>query len=161
MKTCCFTGHRPKGLPWGTNENLEEAIVFKQNLENEIIKAIQKGIDTFITGMAQGVDLIAGEIIIKLKKKYTLNLVAAIPCKEQTLNWSFKDIQRYENILKSCDKVVYVSQSYNKDCMLKRNRYMVDNSNLLIACWNGKPSGTSYTINYAKKKNIEVVILRP
>lgn len=36
---------------------------------------------------------------------------------------------------------------------------MIDNCDLLIAVWNGLPSGTLNTINYAKSKNINTIII--
>ena len=57
-------------------------------------------------------------------------------------------------ILKKADSVTLVSERYTPECMLKRNRYMVDKSDLVIAVFNGiKSGGTWYTINYAQKKN--------
>lgn len=44
--------------------------------------------------------------------------------------------------------------------MLKRNRFMVDNSNFIIGSWDGrKRGGTYYTLNYAKKLNREIILL--
>ena len=34
---------------------------------------------------------------------------------------------------------------------------MVDHSNLVIAVWNGTPSGTKNTIDYAERKGVKVV----
>jgi len=51
---CCFTGHRP--------EKLKRAeTVIKKGLEEAILKAIHDGYTTFITGMARGVDIWAGQ----------------------------------------------------------------------------------------------------
>ena len=43
--------------------------------------------------------------------------------------------------------------------MLERNRYMVNNSSLLIALFNGKPGGTKSTIEYAKKQNLRIIVI--
>ncbi len=51
---CCFTGHRPEKL-----KRSEEEI--KEGLEEAILKAIHEGYRTFITGMARGVDIWAGQ----------------------------------------------------------------------------------------------------
>ena len=45
--------------------------------------------------------------------------------------------------------------------MQKRNEYMVDNSDYVIAVWNGKPSGTENTVKYANKKNKVVLLVDP
>jgi uncharacterized phage-like protein YoqJ len=45
--------------------------------------------------------------------------------------------------------------------MLKRNRYMVDHSSVLIAVFDGVLGGTMQTINYARKKGLEIIEIRP
>lgn len=40
--------------------------------------------------------------------------------------------------------------------MMKRNKYMVDNSDYVIAVWNGKPSGTGNTVRCALNGKKEV-----
>ena len=45
--------------------------------------------------------------------------------------------------------------------MQKRNEYMVDKSDLVIAFWNGEESGGTWnTINYAERKGKQLVINR-
>lgn len=100
--------------------------------------------------------------MLKLRHKYPIALECAIPCPNQTLKWSDKDKLRYERILKRADKIALISERYTPECMLKRNRYMVDQSELVIAVFNGiEKGGTWYTINYAKNKNktIEMIDL--
>ncbi|MBR0302267.1 MAG: DUF1273 family protein, partial [Clostridia bacterium] len=76
IKTCCFSGHRPHKL--GCPEN-----VVKELLRTQIQKAISDGCSTFITGMAPGVDLWAGEIVIEEKKASSdIKLICAIPYPE-------------------------------------------------------------------------------
>ena len=45
--------------------------------------------------------------------------------------------------------------------MLRRNRYMVDHANRVIAVYNGNPkgSGTLRTLNYALNEGVPVVLL--
>ena len=43
--------------------------------------------------------------------------------------------------------------------MMRRNRYMVDRSSVLVACYDGKPGGTWNTIRYAMDKDVEVIQL--
>ena len=44
--------------------------------------------------------------------------------------------------------------------MSMRNEWMVDHSGRVIAYYNGTPGGTRNTIEYAKRKNIEVILLQ-
>ena len=58
---CCFTGHRPDKL----NIPEERLAVL---LEVEIKRAIDKGFTTYITGMAKGTDLVASEVVLRLRE---------------------------------------------------------------------------------------------
>ena len=50
---------------------------------------------------------------------------------------------------------------YFDGCMQKRNKYMIDNSSVLIALFNGKPGGTKITIDYAKQQGHEILTIEP
>ncbi|MEG1073216.1 MAG: hypothetical protein RSE09_06210, partial [Oscillospiraceae bacterium] len=52
-----------------------------------------------------------------------------------------------------------VQQHYDRGCMHRRNRYMVDRSGLIIAVYDGMMGGTLYTLNYALKEGLDVVLL--
>ncbi len=163
MRTCCCTGHRPKGFPFEYGIDKRKHKAYLQILEEKIKLAITLyGITNFISGMALGADLDFAETVLKLRNKYSITLECAIPCPDQTLKWNNKDKMRYDNILKLADKVTLISERYTPVCMLKRNRYMVDKCELVIAVFNGiQTGGTWYTINYAKSKNkiIELIDL--
>ena len=163
MQTCCCTGHRPKSFPFQYGIDTKRYNAYLQTLLQKVELAINGyGVANFISGMALGVDLDFAEIVLKLRKKYPIALECAIPCPNQTLKWRVTDKLRYESILKRADKITTVSDRYTSDCMLKRNRYMVDKSELIIAVFNGAPQGgTWYTISYAERENklIEIIDL--
>lgn len=163
MKTCCCTGHRPKGFPFKYGTDLKKYNEYLKALEQKIKFAITScGITNFVSGMALGADLDFAEIVLYLRdtEHYPITLECAIPCPDQTLKWNDNDKLRYESILNRADEVSLVSERYTPECMLYRNRYMVDKSELVIAVFNGiEKGGTWYTINYAKKKNKQVDIL--
>jgi uncharacterized phage-like protein YoqJ len=160
MKTCCFTGHRPQSLPWGYNEHTAECHVLKDRLFLEIQNTIEHGYNHFIIGMALGIDTYVGEILIDLKRIYAgITIEAAIPCLNQAQKWPTTAKERYNRILSLCDKNTVISRKYAPLCMQMRNQYMIDQSSLLIAVWNGKPSGTKNTLMYAKQNNINVIVI--
>jgi uncharacterized phage-like protein YoqJ len=162
-KTACFTGHRPKSLPWGYDENQESCVSFKKDLYNIIKGAINYGLTHFISGLAEGVDMICAETVIELKKEFpNITLEGAIPCPNQDAKWSDISKKRYAKILKQCDKTTMVSDRYTASCMLDRNKYMVDNSCVVIAIWNGNNhSGTANTIRQAKEKGCKIRVINP
>ena len=62
-ETACLTGHRPNKLPWFYNELQESCINFKKQLRLVFEGAIKYGLKNFLTGMAEGFDMIATEIL--------------------------------------------------------------------------------------------------
>ena len=150
LHRCCFTGHRPQKLA------VQERII-KKALEEEVKRAIDDGFTTFISGMAQGVDIWAAEIVLKLRKKYNLKLICACPFEGFEKSWSEDWKRVYTKILEKADLVKYISPGYSKPCFQIRNEWMVDHSSRVIAAWNGEPSGTKNTVVYAKRKGVAVV----
>ena len=163
MKTCAFTGHRPQNLPFGFNEEDERCINVKKVLREQIINLIEnEGITHFISGMAIGVDMYAAEIVLGLKASYLgITLESAIPCESQSAKWSEVLRDRYFDIASKCDKETLIQTHYSPDCMDKRNRYMVDHADVLIAVWDGSPSGTGKTVRYAHQQGKPVIIINP
>lgn len=162
MNKCCFTGHRPKDLPWGYDEDKESFIEFKKALEFVIDKAILNSYTYFITGMAEGFDTIALELLIeKRKSNPNIFIEGAIPCKNQEIKWKKESQERYKKNLKKLDKITILQQTYTSDCMLKRNDYMLEKSDLVIACYKGGFGGTGSTITKAKKQNKKLIIINP
>ena len=90
-----------------------------------------------------------------------ISLYAIVPCSNQSCKWNDKQISRYNSILKQCDKVVTLQDAYTSDCMQRRNRYMVEHSDCVVAVWNGTNSGTSSTVKYALKNKLPVTVLHP
>lgn len=162
-KTCCFTGHRLQSLPWKFNEQDERCLKMKEKLKNEIVKAVESGYTTFISGMALGFDIICAEIVLELKNTYPhIKIIAAIPCKTQDKLWNEKDRQRYKNILEKLDGIRCIYNDYiGPECMLERNRFMINNSSLVIALFNGTNGGTKKTLDYAKRCGVKIVVLTP
>lgn len=148
--TVCFTGHRI--IP-----NSEKEIISKK-LEDVLNKLINKGYKNFIAGGALGFDTLAAEKVIKLRGIYPdIRLTLALPCINQTKGWKFFDKIKYEGIKNKADNVVYTSEKYDKGCMFKRNRYMVDQSSVCIFYLTKETGGTAYTVKYAKQNDIEVI----
>lgn len=100
--------------------------------------------------------------MLELKDDYpNITLEAAIPCRSQADRWNIVSKKRYNRLLLLCDKVTYVNEAYTKNCMMERNIYMIDNSDYVVAVWNGKPSGTGKTVEYAVNCGKDVFYVDP
>lgn len=80
-ETVCLTGHRPKSLAWGYDESRESCLRFKEEVRRVFVGAIEFGITTFLTGMAEGFDMIGAEILLELRKKHNIKVVAVVSCR--------------------------------------------------------------------------------
>lgn len=157
-KSCCFTGHRASKLPWGFNEQDMRCVEFKEKLLAVIGAVYESGVTHFICGMANGCDMYCAEAVIKLKESCPdITLEAAVPYDGQESRWSTDLKQRYHDIIINCDSVNIISNKYTSFCMMQRNKYMVDNSSILIACYDGKYGGTWNTIKYAMDRDKEII----
>lgn len=50
--------------------------------------------------------------------------------------------------------------TFRRGATFVRNRLIVDMADVVVAFWNGTSRGTKYTIEYAKKKYVPVIIIR-
>ena len=162
VKTCCFTGPRPKNYPWGRDKECEAKI--EEKLKIAVQEAVERGYRHFISGMSAGIDLLAAKIVLQLRgdmPKMEIALEAAIPFLFQSKRWKEETKREYEIILSQCDKVHYIADAFSLEAYKKRDKYMVDKSSLLIAV-EGKPNGgTARTIAYARElgRTIELICL--
>ncbi len=159
-KICCFTGHRPNKLPWRDDETDPRCLSLKRSIGQAVKKAYDQGYRHFICGMAQGCDFYFCEAVQALRdERPGVTVEAAIPCPEQAERWPEADRARYRKLVGLCDFETVVQHYYDRSCMLRRNRYMVDRSALLIAAFDGGRGGTMYTITYALRHEVQVEII--
>ena len=127
-------------------------------LEIAIENAIEDGFLTFITGMSRGIDMWAGEIVLKLRRQNSdIHLICTPPYEGFENRWNLSNKHLYHAILKKADYTKYICENYSKYCFQIRNIYMVDHSKRVIAAYNGESGGTRNTINYATKKGVEII----
>lgn len=160
QRSCCFTGHREGKLPWGSRENDSRCEALKESIYDAVEALYRGGVRHYICGMATGCDFYFCEAVIALRELHgEITLEAAIPFEEQSRNWSGEQRRRYERLISLCDYHTVVQKEYSSDCYMRRNRYMVDSSSVLLAAYNGRPGGTMSTLLYAMRQGLEVIQL--
>ena len=150
----CFSGHRPEKLPWGKREAGERFEEFLGSLENEIVRAYREGARYFLSGMAEGIDLIAAEAVLRLSASCPdMKLVSVFPyCRGISA--------KKREIAERAYRAVSLREGYVSSCFEERNRFLVRNSSRLICCFSGDMrSGTGMTLRMAKNEGIDVVII--
>lgn len=164
-RTVNFTGHRPNklgGYVWNRTH---------QSLHDQLVTFIAANIsvyDTYISGMALGVDTIGAKAVLTCRDTHGLpvRLVAALPYLAQPSRWRADSVNEWNTITKLADCVVEVSENPKnmQDAIIKlqiRNEWMVDRSALCIGVWDGSKGGTRNCLEYARKKGRLVYQINP
>lgn len=171
-KSVFFTGHRPIQL-WGayppipfTNTKASALYAAHKTMVLEAIdKAVGAGYDTFISGGAQGMDLLGAECVIEQKMAYShpINLVIARPFPSQHSNKPAASQEHIRTIESKADVVIDVSPDpYSPQKMQIRNQWMVDNAAIGIALWDGTNKGGTFNcVQYAMKAGKFLTIIDP
>jgi len=159
VRACAFTGHRAAKLPWRYNEADPRCAELKQRIY-DVAEALYTayGVRKFLCGMAEGCDIYFCEAVLALKELHPdIVLEAAIPFAGQADQWPEQQRIRWARLIEQCDEKTVLRQEYSHGCMMERNRYMVDNAQILVACYDGKSGGTLNTLRYAIQKEREIL----
>lgn len=183
MYTVSITGHRPNKLG-GYNYNNKQNKTIRNKLY-KILRALilnryylfGETDFTVVSGLALGIDTYSIHSVILLQLQLEIEYPdiniyyeCAIPYKQQPNNWVSKsDVKRYYNYIQLAHQVTYVDEleSYkikglkpevhNDLKLTKRNYYMVDKANIIVAVWNGSNGGTKNCIEYAKTQKVTII----
>lgn len=150
-----ITGHRPDkaGVGYSIPNAFYDWIISETSVLIEDIKPSK-----ILTGMAVGFDQWAAELAIKLNIPFT----AVIPFVGQELFWNKEAQLHYRDLLSRADHIEIVSKGgFASWKMQARNKYIVDNSNMMLGLFNGSKGGTFNCLEYAKSKNITIKIVNP
>ena len=151
-KVCCFTGHR--ALPEAELRPLWELLV-------RTLRALADGgVREFCAGGALGFDTLAAEAVLMLREERPeLRLTLVLPCRDQAARWRPEEVRRYEQIKREADAVEYVGERYARGCMQRRNRALVERSDLCVCYLTRSTGGTKYTVEYAAKRGLPILNL--
>jgi uncharacterized phage-like protein YoqJ len=164
QKTCCFSGHKPSKLPFGCDKGHPDCLPLKVSLIVEVDKMRENGVTSFLMGMAQEIDMIAAEIVLDIKQAYpedNIRLTAVVPSGGQAERWTGRYRDRYFDILSKADEVITLQERDTDGRIQERDRYMVKASSYLITVCNGAKGGIKYTVDYAIRKGLDVIIINP
>ena len=145
-RTVAVTGHRVLQSDFNINKLKEKLLAF-----------IEKGFDTFLVGMALGFDTACFKVLQEIRKEKEIKIIACIPCLSQPYKFNKKQKEEYDFMLSSADEKVLIIEEYTKNCMQKRNEYMVDRASVVFAYIKRDFGGTANTVKYAKKMQVPIV----
>ena len=146
-----MTGHRDIA-----EEHLETV---RAGLRREIVRAVAEGYTRFLSGFARGADLYFAEIVAELKgSDPAIRLEALLPYRARL----YSREPLFRGLIAACDRVDVQSEDYTPTCFFARDRALVEAASLVIAVYDGRPSGgTRYTLRCARSLGREVRHVRP
>lgn len=138
------TGHRPNKLGGYSKKAFNHLVSIAEEWlkENKPSKVI--------SGMALGWDQALAQAAINCK----IPLIAAIPFKGQESAWPQESQYYYMRLLEKAENIHIISEGgYSPSKMQIRNEWMVDNSDLVLAMYDGTKGGTQNCIKYIMSKH--------
>lgn len=158
-QTVCFTGHRPPAFGGGFDEDTPMKQQTKAFLGAIIDRLANEGFKYFISGAALGVDQWAAEAVLER----SFELVLAIPHDDYDGKWAQASKDHLRTISEKAQKVITVSPGpYAAWKNQRRNEFMVDNSDVVVAVWNGEnKGGTANCVRYALGRPVRLIRYNP
>ncbi|HSH81662.1 MAG TPA: hypothetical protein VLA19_24305 [Herpetosiphonaceae bacterium] len=148
-----ITGHQDLGSPddvaWVTDRLCE------QIAEDTLASGI--------TSLAVGADQLFASLLARQQKPFT----AIIPCRDYERTFSTaQDQQRYRSLLAQAVAVTYLPHDEpSEQAFWEAGKKLVEDSNYLIAVWNGLPArglgGTADVVKYCLSTGKKVVHINP
>lgn len=155
MNKVAVTGHRPSRLGGYSKEVADSLFDFAIG----VLKVYKP--DVIYTGMALGWDT----AVARAAKLLKIDYVAVIPFPNQFTNWSDYDITMFSELYFHATERITLNEYKPRDtnainaAYLQRDRYMVDQCNMLLSLYDGYPKGgTFHTIEYAEQKQDVVMV---
>ena len=140
MKIVTFCGH--------SELSPEELLLAKNRLHIEIERLVEQGATEFLLGGYGNFDLLAAMTVKKLKSKYPyMKSILVIPYIDKVYDKDLYDCSEYPPI-------ELVPKPY---AILKRNEYMVKESDAVIAFVKYSWGGAAKTLTYAQRKKKHII----
>ena len=116
-----------------------------------------------VNGLALGTDRIFSRISFELAKQDKRYFTEAIiPYAKYEANWPQETQEEYYDLLKQFDVVTYMTKKdYIPDLVTIRDKYMINESDFMLAVYSGGKGEILDAIKYARKSNVPVVRIKP
>ena len=165
---CAVTGHRPSRFKFKYSEDYSLCKKIKRAMLEQFKRLYdEQGVRRYYVGGALGVDMWAGELILRLKERPgygDIKLVVVLPFEGHDAKWDERSKRRMDFLLRMCSDCVVIGQEDCRENYIKRNCYMVDHADYLVAVYDNKRnlrSGTMQTVRYAQNKGITISFVNP
>lgn len=167
MYSCAITGHRPTRFKFKYKETDTRCKRLKKRLREQFVLLYEHGVRRYLAGGALGVDQWSGEILLKMKLEpeyRDIELIVVLPYAGHDERWDERSRQRLAFLIQHSTEHIVVGEKAWRDSFIKRNRYLVDHADCLLAVYDNDRairSGTGATVHYAENKDKPVIFIHP
>lgn len=168
QNACAITGHRPTRFRFKYNEDYSLCKKLKRTMLEQFKKLYdEQGVRRYYVGGALGVDMWAGELILRLKEQSgygDIELVVVLPFEGHDAKWDERSKHRMDFLRQMCSERVVIGTEDCRESYIMRNCYMVDHADYMVAVYDNERnlrSGTMQAVRYAEKKKLPIILVHP
>lgn len=158
-QTVAFTGYRPEKIKKSQPDNDFLFPEIQARLLSTIHQLAERGYKTFLSGMAEGFDLMAASAVLLVRNSFPeIELICVVPFPEQAQRFEAFWKGEHARVIIEGGKLI-ISDQYHRGVFHRRNDFLINNSSVVVCYYDGQYGGTHYTVVFATKKLLEVINL--
>lgn len=168
MESCAVAGPKPTRFKFGYKEDNSLCRKIKKAMLRQFRRLYRKrGVRRFYIGGAIGVNLWAGELLLKLKEEpgyEDLELVVVLPFPGHDAKWDVRSRKRLEYLIRHSVEHLTVGTEDCRESYISQNRYLVDHAQCLVAVGeeHREQETESFQVTtYAREKGLEIIYIHP
>ena len=168
MESCAVAGPKPTRFKFGYKEDNSLCRKIKKAMLRQFRRLYRKrGVRRFYIGGAIGVNLWAGELLLKLKKEpgyEDLELAVILPFPGHDAKWDVRSRKRLEYLVWHSVEHLTVGTEDCRESYISQNRYLVDHAQCLVAVGeeHREQETESFQVTtYAREKGLEIIYIHP
>ena len=168
MESCAVAGPKPTRFKFGYKEDNSLCRKIKKAMLRQFRRLYRKrGVRRFYIGGAIGVNLWAGELLLKLKEEpgyEDLELAVILPFPGHDAKWDVRSRKRLEYLVRHSVEHLTAGTEDCRESYISQNRYLVDHAQCLVAVGeeHREQETESFQVTtYAREKGLEIIYIHP
>lgn len=168
MESCAVAGPKPTRFKFGYKEDNSLCRKIKKAMLRQFRRLYRKrGVRRFYIGGTIGVNLWAGELLLKLKEDpgyEDLELVVILPFPGHDAKWDVRSRKRLEYLIQHSTEHLTAGTEDCRESYIGQNRYLVDHAQYLVAVseeHREQETGSFQVTAYAQEKGLEIIYIHP
>ena len=168
MESCAVAGPKPTRFKFGYKEDNSLCRKIKKAMLRQFRRLYRKrGVRRFYIGGAIGVNLWAGELLLKLKEEpgyEDLELAVILPFPGHDAKWDVRSRKRLEYLVRHSVEHLTTGTEDCRESYISQNRYLVDHAQCLVAVGeeHREQETESFQVTtYAREKGLEIIYIHP